>query len=772
MNTVLAGFSLGIWLCQQQAALTPWSVWSATAVLCALAARRVARRWPKAAPLVLLLTGLLAGFSYANYRAAIRLDDRLVEVLEGRDVTIAGVVRDLPQHSARGVRFQFDTLDAPAGVPSRASLWWYATDAVSPPTLHAGESWRLTVRLRQPHGTMNPHGFDHEAWLFERGIGAVGYVRAKSDNRRLESRAAGLWPWVDALRESVRNRFERALPDSPWRGVLVALAVGDQASISRAQWTLFRRTGVTHLMSISGLHVTLIGALVSLVVGALWRRSERLTLRLPARKAALLGGALAAGFYVLLAGCGVPAQRTFYMLAVAALALWLGRAGEVLRTLLLALAVVLVIDPWAVLAAGFWLSFGAVGALLLVSASGGMKSWLGSWVRTQWAVTILTLPMLLGLFQEFSLISPFTNAVAIPMVSALIVPLALLYSVFHLPSLAELADWLVAWLMRFLEWFATAPAAVWQQAAPPGWLVAMGVVAALWSLLPPGVPGRRTSLLVMVPLLAWTPERPLPGAMTVTVLDVGQGLAVHVRTARHDLLYDAGPRYTTEADSGERVVVPFLRASGVVRLDALVISHDDNDHSGGVDSVLAVVPTRVLASSLPVQHPLRQVGLPHVPCRRGLAWEWDGVRFQILHPAQDDLAAKDNDRSCVLRLISKHGSLLLPGDIEARAEQAMLQADRSALRADVLIAPHHGSKSSSHTDFVSAVGASTVVFTAGYRNRFHHPSAVVVQRYAAAGAARYRSDADGAICIKFAGGGIDIVRWRAQALRYWHDRSF
>lgn len=777
MNIVLVGFAAGIWLCQQQERLMSWSAMSIGALGLALTCLLAHRHCRAALLPALLMAGVMSGLAYGTWRAEVRLADRLAEALEGQDITIIGVARDLPQHSALGLRFQLDVERAPVGVPGRVVLWWYRQDKTAPnavPAVRAGERWRLRVRLRQPHGNMNPHGFDYEAWLFERGIGALGYVRSDPENRSLAQRAGGPGSWIDAQRERIREHIERVLPDSAWRGILVALVVGDQASISRAQWTLFSRTGVTHLMSISGLHVTLIGTLAGFGVALLWRRSEWLTLRVPVRKASLLSGTLAAGFYVLLAGSGVPAQRTLYMLAVAALALWLGRGGEALRTLLLALATVLLIDPWAVLSAGFWLSFGAVGALLLVSASSGHKEhWLRSWFKAQWAVTVLTLPILLGLFQQFSLVSPLANAIAIPAVSALIAPLALLFAVMPLPSLVELANCLLGWLMHFLEWCAALPAANWQQAAPPWWMVGACVLGALWSLLPRGTPGRWTSLLVFVPLIAWSPERPAPGAMAVTVLDVGQGLAVHVRTAHHDLLYDAGPQYGSESDSGERIVVPYLRASGVSRLDAVVISHDDVDHRGGADSVFAALPVATWFSSLPSAHPLRGRGIAHRACARGQSWVWDGVRFEFLHPAAAQAAGgADNDASCVLRVASAYGSVLLPGDIERRAEGLLLSDTGVDLHADVLVAPHHGSKSSSHADFVAAAGASSVVFTAGYRNRFHHPASAVVERYAATGAQLLRSDGDGAVRFDIDAHGITSTSTRALARRYWHDQSF
>ncbi|MBS1207988.1 MAG: internalization-like competence protein ComEC/Rec2 [Proteobacteria bacterium] len=783
MPLLILSFAAGVWLCQQQAVLLAWFIPLSGSLVCLLAAFGLIRRFGRSALILLSASAFLAGLAYAGGRAEWRLADRLAEALEGQDVEVLGRVADLPQSFERGIRFQFDTLAAPAGIPERLALTWYARgntvaaggESSGFPVLHAGERWRLTVRLRQPHGSINPHGFDYEAWMFERGVGATGYVRPQAGNTRLAIRDAAPMAHIDHWRETIRARFQRVLPDSPWRGVLVALVVGDQAAIPKDQWLLFRQTGVTHLMSISGLHVTLIGALAAFAVGGLWRRVPALALRLPAQKAAVLAGALAAAAYVLLAGCGVPAQRTLYMLGVAALGLWLGRGAGAVRVMTLALLLVLLIDPWAVLAAGFWLSFGAVGALLLmVSANPGTAGrwhWLWTWLRAQWAVTLLTLPVLLGIFQQFSLVSPLANALAIPLVSMLITPLALLFALLPLPSLAEFANWLMGWLMSFLQWCAALPLALWQQAAPPPWLVLVCCVVALWALLPRGVPGRWVGLLSFVPLLVWGPPRPLPGSALLTVLDVGQGLAVHVRTARHELLFDTGPQYSPESDAGQRIVVPYLRAEGVARLDMLIVSHDDMDHAGGADLVLAEYPVREWRGSLPDDNPLLAARVPYQRCLRGQSWEWDGVRFEMLNPTSE-WVGRGNDGSCVLRVSNATAAVLLTGDVEVAAENAMLASLPDQLKADVIVAPHHGSRSSSQEAFVSAVGAQHVVFTAGYRNRYHHPAPEVLTRYLHSGAQAYRSDGDGAVRFDLAQDGLRVSRARVEQARYWHDRTY
>jgi competence protein ComEC len=493
----------------------------------------------------------------------------------------------------------------------------------------------------------------------------------------------------------------------------------------------------------------------------------------------VLAGALAAFFYVVLSGWGVPAQRTLYMLLVVACGIWFERGTGAVCGLAMALFVVLLYDPWAVLSPGFWLSFGAVAVLFWVgrealATGGSVWSWMRAQWHAQWAIILLTLPLLLGLFQQFSLVSPLANALAIPLISAIITPLALLFALLPLPSIAEFAHWLLELLMRFLEWLAALPMANWQQAAPPIWLVAIGVIAAFWVLLPRGIPGRRIAMLAFLPLVAWTPPRPAAGTFNANVIDVGQGLAVHVQTAQHDLLFDTGPRYTADSDSGERAIHPYLRAAGVRRLDRMIVSHDDIDHSGGAASLLKLMPVTEFMSSLPADHSLvRQAGGQR-PCRRGDAWQWDNVRFEILHPAETTRATKDNDHSCVLKVSDATWSILLTADIEVRSEREIIAWDETRLHSTVLVAPHHGSKTSSQPMFISAVGARTVIFTAGYRNRFHHPAPEILDRYAASGAVLLRSDLHGAVNIVEAADAEDReprFAWeRQERARYWHGQ--
>ena len=566
--------------------------------------------------LALAAAGAACGIGWATWMAGARLAERLPAEWEGRDLRIVGVVASLPQPHERSLRFEFDVERAgtpEARVPPRLALSWWGTPArdgqpATFPELRPGERWELTVRLRRPHGTLNPHGFDYEAWLLERGIGAVGYVRPGSGNRRLD---AFVWRpvyAVERMREAIRARIQRALGDGPYAGILAALAIGDQRAIPPAQWQVFTRTGVNHLMSISGLHVTMVGALAFAAVLGGWRRVPRLALRWPAQKAAALAGLAAAFSYAALAGFAVPAQRTVYMLAVAAVAVIAGLPVGASTVLAFALLVVLLIDPWAVLAPGFWLSFGAVAIIFYVTAGRiAPPGRILGWLRVQWAITLGLTPLLIALFQQVSLVSPLANAFAIPAVSLGVVPLTLAALAIPVDAVLHLAHWTMALVMAPLEWLATLRSAVWEQHAPQPWTVAAALAGIAWLLAPRGVPARWAGAALMVPLFAVAPEPVAPGRAEIVVLDVGQGTAVLVRTATGALLYDAGPAFGPDADSGNRIIVPYLRAVGVTRLDEFIVSHDDKDHWGGALSVLAAVPVARFSSSLPAEHPVQSL---------------------------------------------------------------------------------------------------------------------------------------------------------------------
>ncbi len=785
MRLGILAFAAGVWLLQSQATLPGWPAVAALAAafLAAVMVHRAAEpRLTLVTRVIVLAVSLGLGFAWAAAAAKVRLADRLDPAWEGRDVTLTGVVASLPQPFERGVRFDLDVEDAVSAganavalrAPGKVALSWY--NALTPEEfqevlpIRAGERWRLTVRLRRPHGTANPHGFDYEAWLLERGIGATGYVRPRGERVRLADMTYRPAYLIERLRERIRTKFWDALPEHRYAGVLIALTIGDQRAIETADWEVFTRTGVGHLMSISGLHVTMVSGLAAAIALWLWRRSPRLMLRVPAQKAAAAAAVATAAAYTLLTGFAIPAQRTLYMVAVVAAAMWLDRLQSSSRVLAAALGVVLVLDPWAVLSPGFWLSFAAVAVMLYVGVSAPRAGhWAIQWGRLQWAITLGLAPLLLVLFQQVSLVSPVANAFAIPVVSLVVTPLALLAAVVPGAWLAELAHVILAALMPALDWLAALPGAAWQQHTPAPWAAALAIAGVAWMLAPPGIPARHVAPLLLAPMFLVRPTLLEAGTAHVTFLDVGQGLAALVRTRNHALLYDAGPAYSLDADAGNRVVAPFLRGEGLARLDAVVVTHNDLDHSGGAASVMRTIPTAVLWSSLDPAHPATAHAPVRLPCRAGPRWEWDGVEFQLLHPSAasyDDPWLKANSRSCVLRIATRHGAVLLTGDIEERDERALLAAG-GGLRASVMLAPHHGSGTSSSAALLGAVRPEHAVFAVGYRNRFGHPKQEVVGRYLSAGAEVWRTDRDGAITARLEPEGVTVLRYRAERPRYW-----
>ena len=788
------GWLGGVALQLQQPALWPGAQALAAAVLALLGAGLTWRwRGHVAGALVLVLCLALFGFASTTLRAAQQLQDRLPQALQGLDIVVTGVVAELPRTGPSGTRFVLDTESATlrgaaVKLPDRLALGWYRApdedSLLSGPSeeLRAGQRWRFTVRLKQPHGSLNPHGFDVELWMFERGLGASGSVRARPDTAPVKLADNAGHP-VERLRQSLRDALQRHVRDAPSAGVLAALLIGDQAAIDRDGWDLFRTTGVAHLMSISGLHVTMFAWITGAIVGALWRRHRRLPLWLPTPQAARWGGLLAAAGYALLAGWGVPAQRTVWMIAAVVLLRSVGARWPLHMVLLAAAAVVTVADPWAMLQPGFWLSFVAVALLLasepVVAWAATPEGWrartlhaLRGGLRTQVVATVGLAPLTLVFFQQLSLVGFVANLVAIPLVTLLIVPLAMLGVL--LPPLWPLAAVLVQGLTAGLQALAALPLTVWQAAAAPPWAMACGLLAGALAVLP--LPWRLRALAVplMLPLL-WPPvPRPAAGQFELVAADVGQGTAVLLRTQNHLLLFDTGPAYTPEADAGSRVLLPLLRARGEKRIDLLMLSHRDSDHVGGAASVLAAMPVVLMSSSLVDGHPLLEPsanGRPavaHQRCEAGQTWQWDGVQFRVLHPLPTDhaLPHKPNALSCVLQVQGATVSALLTGDIEAAQEAALVQREGAALRSDVLMVPHHGSRTSSTAAFIDAVQPRVAVVQAAYRSRFGHPAPDVVARYDARSVAVVRTDNCGAWTLppQVSAG----VCQRESGRRYWH----
>ena len=732
------------------------------------------------------LAGALCGL-----RAHAFASHAMPPTLEGRDIQVRGSVSAMPQRNAGGARFRLQVESAavegqPVSLPPSVYLGWYnetANDGLVP-ELVAGQTWQLTVRLKAPHGNANPGGFDYELWLWEQGLQATGYVRSGKGAGKAaatggeQGRTAQLlqnsWRYpVERARQQVRDSVYARIGDRRTAGVIAALLVGDQAAIDRADWDVFRATGVAHLMSISGLHVTLFAWAAAGLLLLAWRQSARLCLIWPAPLAAAWGGLALAAAYALFSGWGVPAQRTVLMLLVAVGLRTSGVHWPWRHVWLAAMAAVLLWDPWALLSAGFWLSFVAVGVLFATDSRANnlyevsLKSHLKALFREQAVVTLALTPLGLLLFGQVSLVGLVANLLAIPWVTLVVTPLSMAGVVWG--GFWQMGAWAVDAMGLVLKGMASLPMATLAMPTPPLWVAVAGVLggALLAKRLPLAL--RLLGLPLLLPVLLWQPSRPLVGQVELIAADVGQGTAVLVRTAKHSLLYDAGPRWGPETDAGHRVLLPLLRRLDE-KLDTLVLSHRDTDHTGGALAVLGMQPQAVVLSSIEADHAL-QWERPAQRCQAGQRWTWDGVVFEVLHPQAADYAtsAKSNALSCVLRIEAAGQTALLTGDIEAAQEAQLLASQAANLRADVLLVPHHGSRTSSTDAFLQAVSPRFALVQAGYRNRFGHPAPAVVERYQAlgiplldsihCGAAIWRSDQP------------ERVRCERQAaLRYWHHR--
>ena len=690
----------------------------------------------------------LFGLSWACLQAQWALDDRLPSRLDGETRWVEGRVVGLPQHTEAVVRFELaDARSRHGTVPPLMRLAWYGG-----PPVKSGERWRVAVKLKRPAGLLNPHAFDYDAWLLAQRIGATGTVK----DGELLSEAR--WAWRDGIRQRLQ-----AVDAQGRTGVLTALVLGDGSGLSRQDWQVLQDTGTVHLLVISGQHIGLLAGVVYLLIAGLARYGLWPN-RLPWLPWAC-GLAFAAALgYGLLAGFEVPVRRACLMIGLVLLWRLRFRHLGAWWPLLLALNGVLLLDPLASLQPGFWLSFAAV-AVLIFTFSGrlGPWRWWQTWTRAQWLIAIGLGPLLLVLGLPISLSGPLVNLLAVPWISLLVLPPALLGTLLlPVPYVGEgllwLAGGLIDGLFRGLAWVAgQAPA--WVPAAIPLWVWGLGALGAFLLLLPRGVPLRPLGWPLLL-LLIFPPRPEIPeGVADIWQLDVGQGLAILVRTRHHTLLYDAGPRFG-DNDLGERVVLPTLRKLGVDGIDLMLISHAHADHAGGA---------RAVAQGLPVKHVLggEPAELPNewqaAGCESGRRWTWDGVNFELWQWAH---ARESNPKSCVLQIEASGERMLLTGDIDMAAERALLESPL-AIPTDWLQSPHHGSRSSSSMALLDRLRPKAVLISRGQGNSFGHPHPTVLARYQKYGMAIYDSADQGAIHLQL--GRFEAPRSMRLERRFWRD---
>ena len=703
----------------------------------------------------------ILGVLWAIVFAMTRLADRLPESLEGIDIPVKGFIADLPEQDERRTRFDFIVTESAQKLPAKLRLSWYYPDQ----PIKAGQHWSFAVKLKRPHGSLNPGGFDYERWLFTEGVGATGYVRPAQKPVLLGYNSA--WTSIAVWRQSITDRLSLTLKDRANFALIKALTIGDGNSITQNQWDIFRKTGTTHLVVISGSHVGLVAGLVYFLVLKLWAWTG--LLKWSPQRVAAVAAMFVAVFYAGLAGFSVPTQRAVIMLTIVMSAIILQRNTSPFNTLAVALFAVLAFDPLAVLSAGFWLSFLAVSVIVYAIAGRlGKSGYISEVIKINWATSVGLSPLLLFFFQQVSLISPLANFIAVPVISLLAVPLSLLAVVVMLgsPLLASKLFLAVDTILQGLWWLlahlAELPFATINHAQPSVWALIFAIPGILLLLAPSGIPARWLSLVMFLPLVFTETIKPEPGDIKMTLLDVGQGLSAVVQTANHWLVYDTGAKFSAESDIGQSALLPFLRLQGADKVDKLIISHGDNDHIGGAVSLMRGMSTVQVLTSVPQQ----LSDYSPVRCAAGQAWTWDKVRFTLLSPQQAFVS--ENDNSCVLKIQSEQEAVLLTGDIEAMAEDWLVNTYGDDLKASVLIAPHHGSKTSSTLKFLQTIQPEYVLIPAGYHNQFGHPHPDVLQRYQQIKAKWLTSADSGAITVSLKDGSWGVQSMRDTESKYWN----
>ena len=791
------------------------------AITVLLVAQRVARLFHMAS-IVLAFT---LGFAWNAQYAEGRLSNVLAEGFEGRDLVIEGRVAALPQSKSDGAKFAFAVDKASMGkegleqFPEKIYLSWQPAwrNPNEIPEIIPGQRWRFKVKLKRPYGSLNPYTFDFERWAFHQNFGASGSVKS---GQLLLASDIGFTEFelrMELARWSLRKKILRMLPaDSQYSGVLIALVMGDQNAIDQDDWRVFNATGIGHLISISGLHVTMLAGVGASLAAWAWRRRS-LPLFIPVSKFAAVSGFMTAFIYAWLAGFQIPAQRTMYMVGVVAFALWTGRNPRSFDIWWWALFIVLVIDPMAPYTPGFWLSFGAVAAILYgMGNSAGLLGiptgkelevhWTHRLVealreacRVQAVVTLALLPLTFYWFYQASVVSPLANAFAIPLVSYVVTPLAIAGALLPefigrwllLPAhgsmdcLAQLLHWMAGW-----KW-----SVVWSR-QPEWWILLLSSVGIIY-VISPGllqdtwrsrVPLLCVSIALLTPLANIVSSNSIsPGEFKATIFDIGQGTAVFIETANKTLLYDTGPIQGSKDDAGQRILLPYFRGRGIDRIDRMVISHSDSDHVGGAAALLKHIKFESMMGSLPSDNPLLQKlqlkNVPSIPCRFGQRWIWDGVEFFIWHPREDTNfvikhSGKPNEMSCVLEVRNQNTSFWMTGDVEKQGEAEMVERlDQVALetigdRELIFMAPHHGSKTSSSEALLKRLNPDHAFAQNGYRNRYGHPHPTVVERYRVLGIPFIQTPETGAQIWRFKEiGKATMDFWRLGQRRLWHRDS-
>lgn len=726
-----------------------------------------------------LFLAYFIGFLWILLHAKSVINHQIPHHIEAKPITVIGIVDSIPEQRDNMLRFDFKIQEAlPKSLwpnPGRVKLRFR-----NPPmAIRVGEQMQLIVKLKKPHGYANPGSFDTELHDFQHRIVAEGTVVNKAEAQKMND--SSFSHPIDRLRMWLLNKINHALKNSEYKGIIDALVVGVQSGISNTQWQVLKITGTVHLVAIAGLHIAFITGFVMFMTLLLWQRLPHslLPVRFSNMPAPLIGagfGLGAAFFYAGLAGFSVPTQRAIVVITAFMLSVFNKRQAAVWQNYFLALLVVLLLDPLATLAAGFWLSFGAVG-LILYGMKGRLQpgGWWWKWGRIQWVLFLGLTPFMLAIFGMTSLIAPLTNFIAIPWVGFLVLPfclfgtLCLTFSTSLGTFFLNMANSMLGLLWPILHWMSEFKGATWTNTAQPLWALIIAFIGVLLILLPKGFPGKNIGFIFLLPIFFIKPEKVDLNTARVTVLDVGQGLSLVVETQNHVLVFDTGPKLSAHFDTGERVVLPFLSTRHLNKIDALVISHGDNDHAGGARSILNTLAVKTIITSEPKLFPEYNT----MPCFAGQKWDWDGVNFEMLHPTTV-FTKKRNDHSCVLKVTAGAQSVLLTADIEAKSEHSLIEQVSEKLPATVMLVPHHGSRTSSTLEFIRAVNPQIAIIPAGYLNQYGHPKPDVVERYKKENIRLLDTVTEGAIWFTLnntkskLSESVDLHAYRRENQRYWH----
>ena len=727
--------------------------------------------------LLVSATALFSGLLLSTTVAQNQLSKQIPMQWEGQDIILQGKVLGIPDQKEDGTRFRIEISQASLKATPEESInfkgvvrlgWFRSTQEVN-----AGETWQLVVRMKRPSGFLNPGGFDYEKWLFTERISATGYIREEPDYNKRVSES----PWwsINRLRQNIHRNIQDGMEDKASAAILSALVVAVRTKFDDEQWKLLQQTGTSHLVAISGLHIAVVAGFAYLPIMLIWGLFPVLNEKIPLRVAGAIAGVLFATLYAMLAGFTLPTQRALLMVVIALLGLLVRRNYHASTILAVVVVAVLLLDPLAGMTVSFWLSFLAV-TLIMIVLKRQIEKPAMQLIKLQIVLSLGMLPLTLFFFGSASLLSPVANLLAIPWVSLVVVPLSLLALVFMpistfisngLFSIAALA---IEWMFSGFELLSTSSLANVSIAEIPSVYLLSAFAGFLFLLLPKGFPARWLGLVAILPALLFSVEKPKQGEFIFTLLDAGQGMASVVQTKNHTLIYDVGTRYSKTYDIGKLVVVPFLKAKGLISVDSMILSHKDIDHWGGAEAVMKEIIVKNIVSSdttILENHKIAE-------CVKGDHWQWDGVGFEILSPPED-YPQNDNNRSCVLRVSNAKHSLLLTGDIEKMTEKLLLayaneaENEEGEVQSEVISVPHHGSKTSSSQAFIEAVSPKLALIPAGYRNRFGHPKDKVLARYKSLGVEVMGTVGSGAITVKFPAGegSYEVEAYREKVRRFW-----